>query len=122
MPLFEAVVKHIPAPEYEAAAPLQAQVTNLDSPFVGRLALGRVHAGTIRKGAQVAVRDERRDRARSVTSSTSPRARARRGGRGGPGELVAVAGLPIEIGETVADPDHPHPLPHAAGSTNRRST
>src|SRR5262245_13629503 len=54
-PLFATLLGHIPAPEYEEGAPLQAHVTNLDaSPYVGRLALCRIHAGTIRKGAQVA--------------------------------------------------------------------
>ncbi|MEY4349883.1 MAG: hypothetical protein RL719_1180, partial [Actinomycetota bacterium] len=54
-PLFEAILKNIPAPTYDDAAPLQAHVTNLDaSPFLGRLALLRVYSGTIRKGQQVA--------------------------------------------------------------------
>jgi GTP-binding protein len=54
-PLFETIMEHIPAPVHDDEAPLQAHVTNLDaSAFLGRLALLRVHNGTIRKGQQVA--------------------------------------------------------------------
>src|SRR5688572_21617464 len=54
-PLFEAILKHVPAPSYDDEAPLQAWVTNLDaSPFLGRIALLRVFSGTIRKGQTVA--------------------------------------------------------------------
>jgi GTP-binding protein TypA/BipA len=54
-PLMQTILETIPAPHYDPEAPLQAQVTNLDaSPFLGRLALCRVHAGTISKGQQVA--------------------------------------------------------------------
>src|SRR4029078_8412741 len=54
-PLLDLLVERIPAPEYEDSHPLQARVTNLDAdPYVGRLALCRVHHGTIRKGQQVA--------------------------------------------------------------------
>src|SRR4051812_11890088 len=51
-PLFELLLEHIPAPSYEDGHPLQARVTNLDaSPYVGRLALCRIHNGVLRKGA-----------------------------------------------------------------------
>src|SRR4051812_20177121 len=54
-PLFEAILQHVPAPEYDDEAPLQAWVTNLDSsPFLGRLALLRVFNGTLKKGQTVA--------------------------------------------------------------------
>src|ERR1700684_47828 len=54
-PLLDLLVEHIPAPQYEEGAPLQAHVTNLDaSPYVGRIAICRVHQGTIRKGETVA--------------------------------------------------------------------
>src|SRR6201999_550972 len=55
MPLLDLMLERIPAPTYDDGAPLQAHVTNLDaSPYVGRLAVCRVHNGTIRKGQQVA--------------------------------------------------------------------
>src|ERR687890_632356 len=54
-PLMDLLIEHIPAPEYEEGHPLQAHVTNLDaSPYVGRLAICRVHNGTIRKGGPIA--------------------------------------------------------------------
>src|SRR6202020_504234 len=54
-PLLDLLVENIPAPEYEEGHPLQAHVTNLDaSPYVGRIAICRVHQGTIRKGETVA--------------------------------------------------------------------
>src|SRR5690349_16204898 len=52
-PLFRTILDTVPAPEYDPEIPLQAHVTNLDaSPFLGRLALCRVHNGTIKKGQQ----------------------------------------------------------------------
>ena len=54
-PLLDLLVEHIPAPEHEDGHPLQAHVTNLDaSPYVGRLALCRVHNGTIKRGQRIA--------------------------------------------------------------------
>src|SRR4029079_9371930 len=54
-PLFRTLLAPIPAPTFVEGAPLQAHVTNLDaSPFLGRLALCRVHQGTLRKGQNVA--------------------------------------------------------------------
>ena len=114
-PLFATLLEDIPAPEYEEGAPLQAHVTNLDaSPYVGRLALCRIHAGTIRKGAQVAWCRANGEIARGrVTELYVTEALDRvEADEAGPGELVAVAGFPeITIGETLADPDDPRPLP-----------
>ena len=54
-PLFRTILATVPAPVYDPEVPLQAHVTNLDaSPFLGRLALCRVHNGTIKKGQQAA--------------------------------------------------------------------
>ena len=87
-PLLDLLVERIPAPTYDESHPLQARVTNLDAdPYVGRLALCRVHHGTIRKGQQVAwirrdgtVEDVRLDRA---VRERGTRARAGRRGRSG---------------------------------------
>jgi GTP-binding protein len=114
-PLFATLLEHIPAPEYEEGAPLQAHVTNLDaSPYVGRLALCRIHAGTILKGGQVAWCRANGEISRGrVTELYVTEALDRvDADAAGPGELVAVAGFPeITIGETLADPDDPRPLP-----------
>ncbi|TML02058.1 MAG: translational GTPase TypA [Actinobacteria bacterium] len=114
-PLFDMLLAHIPAPFYEERHPLQAHVTNLDaSPYVGRLALCRVREGTIRRGQQVAwCRSDGRIERAKVTELYVTEALDRVDvAEAGPGELVAVAGIPeVTIGETLADPDDPRPLP-----------
>jgi GTP-binding protein len=114
-PLFEALLEHIPAPSYDDSHPLQALVTNLDaSPYVGRLALCRVMHGSIRRGQQVAwCRADGTVETAKITelyvTETLDRAEA---AEAGPGEIIAVAGLPeVTIGETLADPADPRPLP-----------
>jgi GTP-binding protein len=114
-PLFETLLEHIPAPSYEEGAPLQAHVTNLDaSPYVGRLAICRVHEGTIRKGQQVAWcrATGEIERARVTELYVTEALDRVEAAEAGPGELVAVAGIAeVTIGETLADPDDPRPLP-----------
>jgi GTP-binding protein len=114
-PLFDLLVEHIPAPEYEEQHPLQARVTNLDAdPYVGRVALCRLHHGTIRKGQQVAWVKRDGDVAEVRVSElyvTEGLARVP-ADEAGPGEIIALAGIPeINIGETIADPTDPRPLP-----------
>jgi GTP-binding protein len=114
-PLFETLLETIPPPSYDPDHPLQALVTNLDaSPYVGRLALLRVRHGTLRKGQQIAWcrADGTIERAR-VTELLITEALDRvPTDEAGAGEIVALAGLPeITIGETIADPDDPRPLP-----------
>jgi GTP-binding protein len=114
-PLFETLLEHIPAPTYTDGTPLQALVTNLDaSPYVGRLALCRVHEGTIRKGQQVAwCRVDGSVENVKVTELYVTEALDRVDAEeAGPGEIIAIAGLEgVTIGETLADPDDPRPLP-----------
>ena len=109
------LLERIPAPEYEEDHPLQAHVTNLDaSPYVGRLALCRVHHGTIRKGQQVAWcrADGEVERAKVTELYVTEALDRVDAEEAGPGELIAVAGIPdVTIGETLADPDDPRPLP-----------
>jgi len=113
--LFDTLMEHVPAPVGDAQASLQALVTNLDaSSFLGRIALCRIHSGTMRKGQTVGwcradgtvekVRltelliTENLDRVPAIEASA--------------GDLVAIAGIPdITIGDTLADPDTPEPLP-----------
>jgi GTP-binding protein len=114
-PLVETILATIPAPAYDDGAPLQAQVTNLDaSPFLGRLALCRVHQGEIRKGQQVAwCRATGEVERVKVTELFVTEALERvPADQAGPGDIIAVAGIPeITIGETLADADDPRPLP-----------
>ncbi|MGV8884587.1 MAG: translational GTPase TypA [Microbacteriaceae bacterium] len=114
-PLFEAILKHVPAPSYDDEHPLQAWVTNLDSsPFLGRLALLRVFQGTIKKGQTVAwVKHDGSVANVRVTELMITRALDRFPTESaGPGDIVAVAGFEdITIGETLADPNDVRPLP-----------
>jgi GTP-binding protein len=114
-PLFETILERIPAPSYDPDHPLQALVTNLDSsPYVGRLALCRVHHGTIRRGQQVAWcrADGEIERAKITELYVTEALERVEADEAGPGEIIAVAGLPeVTIGETLADPDDPRPLP-----------
>jgi GTP-binding protein TypA/BipA len=114
-PLFDVILEHIPAPRYEEGHPLQAHVTNLDaSPYVGRLALCRIREGTIRKGQPVAWcrSDGRVERAKITELYVTEALERVDAQEAGPGELIAVAGIPeVTIGETLADPADPRPLP-----------
>jgi GTP-binding protein len=114
-PLAELLISHIPAPRYEPGHGLQALVTNLDaSPYLGRLALCRVVNGTLRRGQQVAWcrRDGTVERAALSQLYVAEALQRVEAEQAGPGEIVAIAGIPeITIGETLADPEDPRPLP-----------
>ncbi|GGM43084.1 GTP-binding protein [Longimycelium tulufanense] len=118
-PLFDVLLSHVPAPAVDPDAPLQALVTNLDSSsFLGRIALCRIHAGRLRKGQTVAW-----CRADGAGGTTVERARVTEllvtqalervpTEEAAAGDLVAIAGIPdITIGDTLADPEDPTPLP-----------
>lgn len=113
--LFETILETIPAPTYDDEAPLQAHVTNLDaSNFLGRLALLRVFNGTIKKGQQVMwCRHDGSQQRVKITELLMTEALERKPAEeAGPGDIIAVAGIPdITIGETLADPENPIPLP-----------
>ena len=114
-PLFKTILETIPAPTYTEGAPLQAHVTNLDaSPFLGRLALVRVHEGTLRKGQNVAwIKRDGSTKTVKITELLVTEGLERKPGESaGPGDIVAVAGIPdITIGETLADAENPVALP-----------
>lgn len=116
-PLFQAIVDTIPAPTGDPDAPVQAIVTNLDaSEYLGRLAIGRVMQGTLRRGEQVALCEEdegqnplRRKLTQLMSFSGIGRLEvdAIRAG-----DLFIVAGFPeVEIGDTLADSVNPVALP-----------
>ena len=114
-PLMDLLVERIPAPNFEPGHPLQAQVTNLDaSPYVGRLALCRVRNGTIKRGQQVAWcrANGTIESARISELYVTDNLDRVETDEAGPGEIIAIAGIPeITIGETLADPVDPRPLP-----------
>jgi len=114
-PLLDLLVEHIPAPTYDDQHPLQALVTNLDaSPYVGRLAICRVRHGEIRKGQQIAWcradgSIEKAQISELYVTEALDRVEAQQAGAG---EIIAIAGIAdVTIGETLADPDDPRPLP-----------
>ncbi|WP_413807387.1 translational GTPase TypA [Streptomyces sp. OE57] len=114
-PFFSTLLETVPAPEYDAAAPLQAHVTNLDADnFLGRIALLRVEQGELKKGQTVAwiKRDGTISNVR-ITELMMTEALTRKPAEvAAPGDICAVAGIPdIMIGETLADPENPIALP-----------
>ncbi len=118
-PLFEAIVRAVPAAGGDPDAPLQAIVTNLDaSDYLGRLAIGRVVQGTLRRGDQVALLDEEVDEGQAPLRRKLTHLLGFVGvGRVDveervAGDLFVLAGFPeVEIGDTLADPDHAKALP-----------
>ena len=114
-PLFEEIVRTIPAPAYDRRMPLQMLVLSLDySDYVGRLAISRIVNGPVRARQDVAI--VRRDGALHRTRVTH--LYAFEGlervdvAEAGPGDIVALAGFDeVNIGETITDPDDPRPLP-----------
>ena len=117
-PFFDVLMEHVPAPKGDPDAPLQAHVTNLDaSAFLGRLALVRIHNGTLRKGQQVSwcreVDGEPVIEKAKITELLATVGVDRQPAEQAvAGDIVAVAGMPtIMIGDTLADPENPQPLP-----------
>ncbi|MCB0256300.1 MAG: translational GTPase TypA [Anaerolineae bacterium] len=114
-PLFETILSHIPCPEVDPDAPLQVLVTTLAyDNYRGLTAIGRIFAGRIEMGQSLArltlQGGIRMEKARYLSAYDGleridvERAEA--------GEIIAIAGLDeIAIGETLADPDNPIPLP-----------
>ncbi|CAM5428135.1 Large ribosomal subunit assembly factor BipA OS=Streptomyces alboniger OX=132473 GN=typA PE=3 SV=1 [Streptomyces alboniger] len=114
-PFFSTILAHVPAPEYDEEAPLQAHVTNLDADnFLGRIALCRVEQGELRKGQTVTwiKRDGTQQNVR-ITELLMTEALTRKPAeKAGPGDICAIAGISdIMIGETLADPENPIALP-----------
>jgi GTP-binding protein len=114
-PLVDLLKSHIPAPTYDPEHGLQAHVTNLDaSPYVGRIAICRVHNGTIRKGETVSwCRADGSIEKVKITELYKTEALDRvPAEEASAGDIIAVAGIPeITIGETLADAENPVPLP-----------
>jgi GTP-binding protein len=114
-PVFEAIVKHVPAPEADVDAPLQMLVTTLDyNDYVGRIGIGRVFHGQINSGQQVAV--VKMD-GKVVPTRVQKLLRFQGLGRADAdtviaGDICALVGLDsVDIGDTIADPAAPKALP-----------
>ncbi len=114
-PLFRTILDHVPPPMHDPERKFQALVTNLDaSPYLGRLAICRVHHGTVRRGQQVAwCRADGTVTTVKLAELYLTQALDRVSAEeAGPGDLIAVAGIDeVTIGETLASVEDPRPLP-----------
>ncbi|MEA5618730.1 translational GTPase TypA [Cronbergia sp. UHCC 0137] len=114
-PLFNAILRHVPAPVGDPNKPLQLQVTTLDySEYLGRIVIGRIHNGTIRAGQQAALVVENG----SIVKGKITKLMGFEGLKrvemeeATAGYIVAVAGFAdAYIGETITDPNEPQALP-----------
>src|SRR5690606_1905176 len=107
--------KHVPAPNLDVEAPLQMLVTTLDySDYVGRIAIGRVMAGSIRKGQTVAVmgRNGVVNKGKILQLLQFEGLGRREVNQVDAGDVCAISGIAqIDIGDTIADPENPVALP-----------
>ncbi|MDZ4872788.1 MAG: GTP-binding protein TypA/BipA [Chroococcidiopsis cubana SAG 39.79] len=114
-PLFDAILRHVPPPVGDPAKPLQLQVTTLDySEYVGRIAIGKIHNGTIRVGQQAAlIRDTGEIVKGKVTKLMGFEGLKRIDQEeASAGNIIAIAGFAdANIGETITCPNEPQALP-----------
>ena len=117
LPLLDAIVKYIPAPQ-TLEGDAQMLITSLDfSNYVGRIAVGRVHRGTLREGMDIALmrKDGSISRQRIKELHTFEGMGRKRVGEVGSGDICALVGIEgFEIGDTVADINNPEALPRIA--------
>ena len=115
IPLFEEILRTIPAPGFDPDIPLQLLVTSLDyDDYVGRLLIGRVFNGTVRKGDPVVLcrRDGRQAPGKIVQLYGYQGLRRAERLEAGPGDIVALAGVEeASIGDTLCLPEQLRPLP-----------
>jgi GTP-binding protein len=117
-PLFDMIISHMPAPVYDESEPLQVLVTNIDyDDYTGRLAIGRVFAGSVSQGQTVGVvgEDGGTVRAKVTTLYSFDGLDKVPVESAGAGDIVSLAGLEgVNIGDTVCDPGEPRQLPRIA--------
>ncbi|OGC03842.1 GTP-binding protein TypA [candidate division WOR-1 bacterium RIFOXYA12_FULL_43_27] len=114
-PLFETIIKHVPPYPDKRDEPLQMQVANLAyNDYVGRIGIGRVFSGTLKKGESIVVcrRDGSIEQAKITKLSTFEGLKEVETEQAECGDIVSVAGIPqITIGETVCSKENPKPMP-----------
>ena len=114
-PLFEAVLKYIPAPKLEVDAPLQLQISTLDyNSYVGRIGIGRIRRGSVKTGRNVALRwgDEDRGTGKVQQVLTFRGLERKAVDEAFAGDIVAITGIDgVNIGLTICDPERPEGLP-----------
>ena len=116
-PLLDAIVKYIPAPRQLEGTP-QMLITSLDfSSYTGRIAVGRVHRGTLTEGMNITLarRDGTMVKSKIKELHTFEGLGRKRVEAVSSGDICAVVGLEgFEIGDTICDFDNPEPLPPIA--------
>ena len=114
IPLLDAIIEHIPAPEKNEGTP-QMLITSLDySPYTGRIAIGRIHRGELVEGSNVTLvnRNGEQSKVKIKELHTFEGLGRRRATSVGCGDICAIVGLEkFEIGDTVCDFENPEPLP-----------
>lgn len=114
IPLFEAILRDIPPPAGDAAAPFQMLVSNIDySDFLGRMAIGKIARGSLKVGQPISVikKDQNQYRGKVLKLYTFDGLKRLEIDTASAGDIIAIAGLTeIEIGETIACPNEPEAL------------
>ena len=114
LPLLDAILEHVPAPEFNEG-PLQLQVSSINySEYVGRIAIGKVFRGEIKLNAQVVIvkRDGSQEKAQVKELFTFEGLGRENANSVSSGDICAVVGMEeMEIGDTIADPENAEPLP-----------
>ncbi len=114
-PLFETILKRVPAPQGDPAAPFQLSVANIDyNDYVGRMAIGRIANGTARPGMPVTLlkRDGKALPGQLAELHTFVNLKREKTPEAPAGEIVCVVGLPeVDIGDTIAGGENPVALP-----------
>jgi GTP-binding protein len=117
-PLYTSILEKVPPPEVQPDQPLQILICNIDhSEFVGRIGIGRIVAGKVRKGQKVALlkRDGKRIDDTVVQVLEFDRLGRSEVSQLEAGDICALVGLEdVDIGDTVADPENPVALPPIA--------
>jgi GTP-binding protein len=115
LPLLQAILDTVPAPRYDPQAPLQLLVANIDyDDYIGRLIVGRIFNGSVRKDQQAALCRLDGSTVTAKITGLFGQAGLRRTpiAEAGPGDIVALSGFAeVNIGETVSDAENPRALP-----------
>ncbi len=114
-PIFESIIKEIPAPKGDIDAPLQVLFSSLDyDDYVGRIGIGRIERGTIRQGQQAILcnTEDKAEKVKITKLYTYEGLRRTEVASASAGEIICVAGVAnLNIGETACDPEHVEPIP-----------
>ena len=113
--LLDMILNEIPGPEVDEVAPTQMLVTTIDwSKYVGRIAIGKLRSGTIRKGQSIALcqRNDQVENRRVASVHVFENLGRREVEEATTGDVVAIVGIEgVEIGDTLCDPEKIAPLP-----------